>query len=73
MKEYWTNVQIGDKAHYFINTNDIMSLQVLEVYDVYEVSLQETYAKLIDYPFKIEFGEKIIGKYGEGTPPYERF
>ncbi len=47
------NVQIGDKAYFFNNTDDIMSLQVIEVVDIYEVSLQEQYGKLAIYPFEI--------------------
>ena len=49
-----SNIQIGDKAYYFKNIEDIMSLQVIEVVDIYEVSLQEQYGELIDYPFEIE-------------------
>lgn len=64
-------MNIGDKATIFRNPEDIMSLVRLEVIDVYEVSLQETYAEVMQdwFATTIEFGEKIDGKYGEGRSP----
>lgn len=67
------NIQIGDKAHYFTNIDDIMSLQVIEVMDIYEVSWCEQYAKLAIYPFEIVTKKKGIKGNGEGTPLYGIF
>jgi hypothetical protein len=60
-------INIGDKASYFRNTEDIMSLVIMEVVDVYEVSLQETFAKIEEkeLAFNIGFGVRLDGKYGE--------
>ena len=60
-------INIGDKASYFRNTEDIMSLVIMEVIDVYEVSLQETFAKIEEkeLAFNIGFGVRLDGKYGE--------
>lgn len=64
-------INIGDKKSYFRNAEDIMSLVTLEVTDVYEVSLQETYAEIEETKFAstIGFGISLDGKYGEGTSP----
>lgn len=40
--------QIGDKI-LIGNPEDIESLRVLEVYDIYEVSLSETYFEILEY------------------------
>jgi hypothetical protein len=60
-------INIGDKASYFRNPEDIMSLVIMEVVDVYEVSLQETFAKIEEkeLAFNIGFGVRLDGKYGE--------
>lgn len=66
-------IKIGDKAYYFVNIEDIMSLRVMEIMDVFEVSSNENYAKLSNRPFKAAFNQKNKGKYGEGTTLYGEY
>ena len=68
-------INIGDKASYFRNTEDIMSLVIMEVVDVYEVSLQETFAKIEEkeLAFNIGFGVRLDGKYGEERSPFKSY
>jgi hypothetical protein len=64
-------VQIGDKAGVFLNTEDIMTLIILKVVDVYEISLQETYAQIEEkmLSLNLKFGEQMEAKFGEGSFP----
>jgi hypothetical protein len=60
-------MNIGEKNCYLLNPEDIMSIQILEVEDIYEVGLEETYAEISkkDLATNLAFGEQLDGIYGE--------
>jgi len=54
-------INIGDKSSYFRNPEDIMSLVIMEVIDVYEAGPDETYAEIAEteLAFNLEFGKRL--------------